>query len=138
MLTHCVLTVLMRMPSLIPRARSAVRLQAVDQALAFLREKNTGVTPDGLSFGEVIDHFVLGGDETCFLASNGEVKIIGDKDKPKHDLPTGSSRTSITVYRTGNTAGATGPTAFLPPGVPFFFYKRLCAIPCSPLTVAAS
>ena len=89
---------------------------AVDHALAFLREKNTGLTPDGKTFGEVIDHFVLGGDETCFLASAADVKIIGDKEKPKHDLPSGSSRTSTTIYRVGSTAGATGPTAFLPPG----------------------
>lgn len=95
-----------------------VCLQAVEGALAFLRKHNTGETPQGLTFGEVIDNFVMGGDETCFLASNGDVKIIGDKQKPKHDLPTGSSRTSITVYRTGNTCGATGPTAFLPAGAP--------------------
>jgi hypothetical protein len=63
-----------------------------------------------------MDHFALGGDETCFLASSGDVKIIGDKEKPKHDLPTGTSRTSTTVYRIGSTAGTTGPTAFLPPG----------------------
>eukprot|EP00966_Prymnesium_polylepis_P152788 3529223-Prymnesium_polylepis.1 len=57
----------------------------VDGALAFLRERNTGLTPDGKTFGEVIDHFVAGGDETCLLASDGEVKIIGDKKKIKHD-----------------------------------------------------
>ena len=118
---------------------------AVDQALAFLREKNVGLTPDGKSFGEVIDHFVLGGDETCFLASAGDVQIIGDKKKPKHDLPTGQDRTSTprphlhtlhfhpclpltfsvllvrvrtgtTIYRAGSSAGATAPTSCLPPG----------------------
>ena len=88
----------------------------VDQALTFLREKNTGRLGDGRTFGEVFDHFVCGGDETCFLASAGDVKIIGDKAKPKHDLPTGSDRTSITVYRVGFACGATGPTAFLPAG----------------------
>ena len=91
-------------------------LQTIDRALALLREKNTGVTPDGKTFGEVTDHFFFGGDETCFLASNGDITIIGDKEKPKHDLPTGSSRTSTTVYRVGSAAGATGPTGFLPPG----------------------
>lgn len=61
-------------------------------------------------------NFVLGGDETCLLASDGDVKIIGDKEKAKHDVTSGSSRTSITMYRTGSCAGAHGPTAFLPPG----------------------
>ena len=88
----------------------------VEQALRWVRERNTGLTPDGKTFGEVIDHFFAGGDETCFLASNGDISIIGDKSKPKHDLPTGSSRTSSTIYRTGTAAGATGPTGFLPPG----------------------
>ena len=89
---------------------------AVDQGLSFLRSQNVGLTHDGKSFGEVMDHFVLGGDETCFLASAGDVKIIADKAKPKHDLPTGQDRTSATVYRCGSAAGATAPTAFLPPG----------------------
>jgi len=52
----------------------------------FLRDKNLGLTPDGKSFGEVMDHFLLGGDETCFQASNGEVKIIGNKQKAKHEV----------------------------------------------------
>ena len=42
-------------------------LQTIDLALAFMREKNTGLTPDGKTFGEVIDHFFAGGDETCLL-----------------------------------------------------------------------
>jgi hypothetical protein len=99
-----------------PRASRAP--QTIDTAFAFLRQQNTGLTPSGQSFGEVMPHFVLGGDETCLLASDGDVKIIGDKKKPKHDLPSGSSRTSATLYRTGSAAGAHGPTAFLPPGEP--------------------
>ena len=89
----------------------------VDAAFNFLREKNQGLTPDGKTFGEVMDHFILGGDETCFLASNGEVKIIGDKKKKKHEVNTAGSRTSITVYRLGAASGDDGPTAYLPAGV---------------------
>ena len=100
--------------SLLSSSTLSALSQSVDHAHSFLREKNTGLTPDGKTFGEVMDHFALGGDETCFLASSGDVKIIGDKEKPKHDLPTGTSRTSTTVYRIGSTAGTTGPTAFLP------------------------
>ena len=43
--------------------------------------------------------------------------IIGDKEKKKHEAKTGDSRVSITMYRTGSTAGVTGPTAFLMSGV---------------------
>ena len=89
---------------------------SVDSALDWLRSQNAGTTADGKTFGEVASHFVLGGDETCFLASAGDVSIIGDKGKKKHEVTTADSRTSITVYRTGSAAGATGPTGFLPPG----------------------
>jgi hypothetical protein len=91
-------------------------VQVIDKAFHILRTFNTGFLSDGRSFGEVMAHFVLGGDETCFLASSGEVTIIGDKEKKKHQLHTADSRTSITVYRVGSAAGADGPTAFLPPG----------------------
>ena len=104
--------------------RSAITVQqqfrwhsAVDGAFALLRQLNTGLTPSGQTFGEVMPHFVIGGDETCLLASAGDVKIVGDKEKKHHDVTTGSSRTSITLYRTGSAAGTDGPTAFLPPGV---------------------
>ena len=88
----------------------------VDRAFAFLRERNTGTTPGGLSFGEVMADFILGGDESGLLASNGDVAIIGDKAKKKHEVTTAGSRTSITIYRSGSAAGSDGPTAFLPPG----------------------
>ena len=82
-----------------------------------MRIKNTGLCPKtGKTFGELMDHFVLGGDETCLLASDGDVRIIGDAEKKKHEVNNGNSRTSITMYRIGSAAGATGPTAFLPPG----------------------
>ena len=54
-------------------------------------------------------HFVWGGDETGLQASNGDVKIIGDKEKKKHEVQSANSRTSVTLYRVGNTAGTTGP-----------------------------
>ena len=87
-----------------------------DGALEYLHEMNTGCMPDGRRFRDVSPHFFWGGDESGFQASGGDVNIIGDKRKAKHELPTGTSRTSMTLYRTGNAAGTTGPTAFLPPG----------------------
>ena len=91
--------------------------QTVDSAYEFLRENNTGKNKDGQTFGEVMPHYFLGGDETCLLASAGDVTVIADKQKAKHEKETANSRTSITMYRTGSSAGADGPTAFLPPGV---------------------
>ena len=58
-----------------------------ESVLDELRRHNTGLCKHtGKTFGEVIDHFVVGGDETCLLASGGSVHIIGDKDKKKHEL----------------------------------------------------
>ena len=71
----------------------------VDQSNNLLRKLNTGTTPDGKTFGEVMPHFWIGGGETCLLASNGEVKVIGDAEKLKHEKQTANSRTSITMYR---------------------------------------
>jgi hypothetical protein len=88
----------------------------IEGAFDLLRKLNTGVTPDGKTFGEVMPHFVIGGDETGLQASKGDVSIIGDKAKPKHELCTSDSRLSITMYRSGSAAGANGPTGFLPPG----------------------
>ena len=39
-------------------------------------------------------NFIFGGDETGLQASNGDVKIIGDKCKKKHEVQTANSRTS--------------------------------------------
>ena len=71
---------------------------------------------DGRTFGEVMHYFIVGGDETGFQASAGDVRVIGDKRKAKHEITTGTSRLSVTAYRTGTAAGGNGPTGFLPPG----------------------
>ena len=55
-------------------------------------------------------------DETCFLCNEGELKIIGDKDKPRHDKNCSDSRFSITVLRVGSAAGVNGPVIFLAKG----------------------
>ena len=54
-----------------------------EEGLKFLREKNTGVCrKTGKHFGELIVHFVIGGDETNLIADvDGDLKIIGDAGK---------------------------------------------------------
>ena len=37
-------------------------------------------------------YFQLNLDETCFLCNKGELKIIGDNDKPRHDKNCSESR----------------------------------------------
>ena len=89
----------------------------MDSVFNELRDKNTGRCPvSGKSYGELAAHFLLGGDETCLLASDGNCMIIGDKDKKKHEKNNADSRTSATMYRVGNAAGDSGPTGFLAAG----------------------
>ena len=55
-------------------------------------------------------------DETCFLCNEGELKIIGDNDKPRHDNNCSNSRFSITFLWVGIAAGVNGPVVFLAKG----------------------
>jgi hypothetical protein len=91
--------------------------QTVEFATNELRRRNTGLcAKTGKAFNEVIRHFILGGDETCLLACDGVVKIIGDSEKKKHEKTNQDSRNSITSYRVGSCFGDNGPTAFLMSG----------------------
>jgi hypothetical protein len=58
-----------------------------EKALALLREKNTGVcNKTGKQFGEVIEHFILGADETCLIAdADGDLRILGEAGNRKHE-----------------------------------------------------
>ena len=53
------------------------------EGLNFLREKNTGRCRKlGRIFGEVIQHFIIGGDKIFLVANaDGYMKIIGDAQK---------------------------------------------------------
>ena len=86
----------------------------MDRALAFQREQNTGVIlrgeHKGKSFGEVIDAFMVGLDESGFNASEGNVRVIGDKGKRKR---LDDSRVAVTAVRIGSARGHEGPTSFL-------------------------
>ncbi len=86
-----------------------------EKALCFLRTKNTNVwNATRKSFGELINHFILGGNETNLIAdANGELMIVGEKGKEKHEKKVSDYRGSITIYHTGVTVGHNGLTVFL-------------------------
>ena len=87
----------------------------VDVVLNMLRRENTGICQrTGKAFGEVMHHFVVGGDETCFQASDiGDGMVIAEHGNKKAEKKCQDSRESVTLYRTGTPGGSTGPTAFL-------------------------
>ena len=52
----------------------------VDSANKFLRSENTGLCKCGCikTFGDLIEHFIIGGDDTFVMASkHGVVRIVG-------------------------------------------------------------
>jgi hypothetical protein len=91
-------------------------LRTYNSCLDDLRQRNLGVCNlKGKIFGELIRHFIFGGNETCMQAcANGVVKVVGSAGRKKHEKKTNDSRVSITMYPTGNVADVTGlPTIFL-------------------------
>ena len=61
-------------------------------------------------------YFQLDLDETCFLFNEGELNIIGDNDKPRHNKNCSDSRFPITFLRVGSAAGVNVPVIFLANG----------------------
>ena len=86
--------------------------ETVEATRTELRRRNTGMDADGKTFADLEDHFFTFLDETSLQASGKEIRIIGDKEKKKHETATADSRDSITMVRTGS-ATAVGPTMFL-------------------------
>ena len=77
-------------------------------------EEGSDSVPDSWrdTFYMVMAHFFLNGDETCMMAKDGRIHIIGDKNKKKHETNLDDSRVSITAFRCGTFAGTDGPTGF--------------------------
>ena len=93
--------------------------KTVDIALDLMRMNNTGVcNKTGLSFEDVIEHFIIGADETCLQAdADGNVRIIGEFGRRKHEKKVADCRASATMLRTGTCSGSNGPTVFVMKGV---------------------
>ena len=92
--------------------------KTVDQAFKFLRENNTGLCRrTGLTFGEVMEHFIISGDETNLIANaDGEMKTIGEFGRRKHEKKVSDCCSSATMFRTGTSGGNNGPMVFVMAG----------------------
>jgi len=64
-----------------------------EAALNEMRRRNQGLCHlTNLTFGEVIQHFITGGDETCFMASkDGSIQVIGSVGNRKTEKRTSDS-----------------------------------------------
>jgi hypothetical protein len=72
-----------------------------------LQEENTGVcNKTGKSFGEVIEYFILGGNETCLIAdTDGDLRIVRERGRKKHEKKVSDFWGSVTMYCTGTAVG---------------------------------
>ena len=77
----------------------------------------------------------------CMMADfNGDLKILGEHGKKKHEKKVSNNRGSITMFRTGTPAGSNGPTAFIMvgksrrAGYTNKFLKRMGAAPGSTIS----
>ena len=80
------------------------------------RRLNSTSAQNIVKFESNIDYFTLNLDKTCFLASDGIVRVIGSINKKKHEKNIGDCRDSITVVRVGSAAGIDGPRIYLAKG----------------------
>ena len=67
-------------------------------------------------FTRFAHYFQLNLDKISFLCNEGDLKVIGSKDKPHHEKNCSNSRFSITVLRVGSKADVNGPVMFLEKG----------------------
>ncbi len=67
-------------------------------------------------FMEVKAHFMLNLDETCMMASDGNLSVIADSSRKKQEKNSDDNRDSITIVRVGNAAGNAGPQIYLAKG----------------------
>jgi hypothetical protein len=54
-------------------------------------------------------HFMLNLDETCVMASDGNLKVVGDASRKQQEKNSDDNRDSITIVKIGNGAGESGP-----------------------------
>jgi hypothetical protein len=86
-----------------------------ESALNETRQRNSGLCLfTNKTFAELLNHFIVGDDETNMLASddNHGVKVIGAAGRKKHEKKTADCRTSIFIYHKGSVAGNTGPALY--------------------------
>ena len=65
---------------------------------------------------KLVDYFTLNLDKTCMAGSEGELHIIGSKEKKKHEKNVADSRESITSVRVGSAGNVDGPRFYLAKG----------------------
>jgi hypothetical protein len=74
---------------------------------------NYDVTSDKKPFASIMPYFWLNFDETCIIASDGNVRVLSGKETKTTSRIMSDSQLSITILRVGSAAGCDGPLIFL-------------------------
>ena len=79
---------------------NTVGSKLMKKVLSFFQNNNTGVCPNaGKSFGEVIDNFVVGGNETSLIAgAYGQLRILSATEKNNNENRVSDFFGSISMY----------------------------------------
>jgi hypothetical protein len=77
---------------------------------------NYDVMSDKKPFTAIMPYFWLNFDETCIVASDGNVSVLSGKETKTTSRIMSDSRLSITILRVGSAAGCDGPLIFLVEG----------------------
>ena len=78
-----------------------------------LRKKNK--SPPG-EFVKKAHYFQINLDESCFIASEGTLKVLADSERKKRNVNVVDCQELITCLRIGSAAGVNGPVIFLTKG----------------------
>ena len=76
-------------------------------------------------FELVKEHFWLNLDETCIQCNDGNIRIVGSKERKTQSKITDDSRFSITILRVGNAAGSDGPIIIILKGKDKKIYSKV-------------
>ena len=77
---------------------------------------NYDIMSDKKPFSAIMPYFWLNFDETCIVASDGNVSVLSGKESKTTSRIMSDSRLSITILRVGSAAGCDGPLIFLVEG----------------------
>jgi len=76
----------------------------------------SGTSEERAALKELKNFFTLNLDESCVMASEGIVRVLGNAEKTKHEKNIQDNRDSITTVRTGSAGNVDGPRIYLAKG----------------------
>ena len=79
-------------------------------------DPHSGSTEERAALKKLKNFFTLNLDESCVMASEGIVRVIGNKEKKKQEKNIQDNRDSITTVRVGSAGNIDGPRIYLAKG----------------------